>query len=167
MTSGAAAAAHAISGSSALATTVQFGADASASRHLRATSQISAARSIWSRLRFSSATTRALVAVSTAGRDFSSVSSTAIEAWGARPSAAGNPASMFAPNAFEATSRPGAPSAPGARRGGEEPGGSGLAVGPGHQADLAVGREQAQQAGLHPQADPPADHRSVPAAGQA
>ena len=111
MTSGAAAAAHAISGSSALATTVQFVADASASRHRRATIHISAARSIWSRLRFSSATARARVAASTAGRYFSSVSSTASGASGAWPSAAVRPASMFAPNAFEATSCPSTPSA--------------------------------------------------------
>src|SRR5207247_277435 len=57
------------------------------------------------------ATTRGWVAASTVGRYFSSTSSTAIEASGAWPSAAVRPASMFAPNALEATSCPSAPSA--------------------------------------------------------
>ncbi len=73
----AAPAAQAISGSSALAMTRQSRAAASASRQRRAISQISAARSIWSRLRFSSVTTRGLVALITAGRYRSSVSRTA------------------------------------------------------------------------------------------
>ena len=68
MTCSALEAAQAISGSSALATTQQPFAAASASRQRRATSQISAARSIWSLLRFSSVTTRGLVASMTAGR---------------------------------------------------------------------------------------------------
>ncbi len=111
MTCSAPEAAQAISGSSALATTQQPFAAASASRHRRATSQISAARSIWSRLRFSRVTTRGFVALMTAGRYRSSTSSTASGASGALPSAAARPASMFAPNAFEATSCPSAPSA--------------------------------------------------------
>ncbi len=104
-------AAQAISGSSALATTRHHGACWNASRQRRASSQISAARSIWSRLRFSSTTTRALVAWITPGRYFSSTSSTAYGASGAWPSAAARPASMLAPNAFEATCTPSALSA--------------------------------------------------------
>src|ERR1017187_5328952 len=111
VTCGASLAAQAINGSSALATTRQSGAAARALRQRRASSQISAARSIWSRLRFSSATTRALVASRTAGRYASSTSSTANGASGAWPSAAASPASILAPNAFEATSWPSAPSA--------------------------------------------------------
>ncbi len=105
----AAPAAQAISGSSALAMTRQSAA-ASASRQRRAISQISAARSIWSRLRLSSVTTFGLVASITAGRNRSSVSSTACWASGARPSAEASPASMFAPKALVATSWPRAPS---------------------------------------------------------
>ena len=90
-------AAQATSGSSAFATTRQPGAAASASRQRRASSQISAALSIWSRLRFSSTTTLGLVAFTIAGMYFSSVSRTAIGAPGARLSADVSPASMFAP----------------------------------------------------------------------
>ena len=111
VTLGAPDAAQTISGSSALAITWQRGAAASASRQRRATIQISAARSIWSRLRLSSVTTRAPVAFSTAGMNFSSVSSTANGARRARLSADTRPASMFAPNALVATSWPSAPSA--------------------------------------------------------
>ena len=106
-TCAAAEAAQVISGSSALATTQQPGAAASASRHRRATSQISAARSIWSRLRFSKVTTRGLpYAFSTAGMCRSSTSRTARGASGALPSAATSPSAMLAPNAFEAMSWP-------------------------------------------------------------
>ena len=155
-------AAQAISGSSALATTRQSGAASNASRQRRATSQISAARSIWSRLRLSSVTTRALVARRTAGTYFSSVSRTAYGASGAWPSAAASPASMLAPNALEATSWPIALSAAVIRRV--------VVVLPFVPVTRTISRSAASSAsrpGLHAQADDPADHGPVAPAREA
>ena len=81
-----------------------------------------------------------------------------LRAW---PSADASPASMFAPNALDATSWPSA-----LERRGDQPGGGGLAVRPGHQHDLAARRQQPEQVGLHPQAHDAADHRPVAAARQ-
>ena len=52
-------------------------------------------------------------------------------------------------------------------RRGDQARGRGLAVRPGDQDDLPVRREQRQQAGLHAQADDPADHGPVAAAREA
>ena len=68
---------------------------------------------------------------------------------------------MLAPNALEATCWPER-----ADRGGDQPGGGGLPVGPGDQHDLPPAGQQREQIRLQPQADDPADDRSVAAAGQ-
>ncbi len=53
-----------------------------------------------------------------------------------------------------------------AERGGDQPGRGGLAVGAGDQDDLPTAGEQRKQIGLEPEADDPADDRSVAAPGE-
>ena len=84
---------------------------------------------------------------------FSSHSSTAIVASGPWPSAEAIPASMFAPNAFEAMRSPSV-----RERGSDQAGGGGLAVRAGDQDNLPVLCEHGQQPRLQPEPDDTADH---------
>ena len=147
---------QATSGSSALATTRQSGAAASASRQRRASSQISAARSIWSRLRFSSVTTRGagrldhrrnVLLVGLQDRD-PGVGGAAER--GHRPGVHVRAVDVRRDLAAERGER---------RR--DQPRGRRLAVGAGDEDDLAAGGEQGEQIGLEPQADSTADDRAV------
>ena len=118
----------------------------------------SLARSSWSRLRLSSATTRGRGRVDHLGAGSARRPPARRTAW--RPALASAevcPVGMLAPKELVATS----PSTP--QRGGGQPGRGGLAVGAGDQRDLPAGGQVAQQVGVDLQADPAADDRAVAA----